>query len=453
MSDPILPVRLRRCLHTLLPGLALAASLSAQEPAAVSVASAEAEGADLVLHLNWQASPELPRKASLAVLNGSGQIVAKAGLAVPGPGLSLARLNGFLHLIPFHGPAYRLQVLGGAGRPLAPAEPLRVRLACPEPKACRFRFDLGTSAPGALVVDREMAELLDELPVQKQDLASWTAANAPHLLGDARTLVWQLDSQPNPDPGSCQCRWVFAKERSGGRCSNGDEVGLEGKFVDDASASMSSTRKAGISLRQRCWRSTPGGTDVVTVISGDDRFNLRLGRPVFSLCAAPCAPSVEYEATVVSRAFAQTVDASSGAGASARWSATLLVGGAVVLAADGEERAESPGQTNDRTQTEVWSSSTGTLPELILRSEVAAKVEVPGTAKYVLAVAGVTWRLEARGSSKCTKPEGVAAVEIGRPLFVVIPGHPKPSLAHGRETETGQIRVLSSGECPPGTLD
>ena len=62
-----------------------------------------------------------------------------------------------------------LQVLDAADRPLAPAEPLRVRLACAEPKVCRFRFDTGTSAPGALVVDWDLAELLDKLPVQKQD--------------------------------------------------------------------------------------------------------------------------------------------------------------------------------------------------------------------------------------------------------------------------------------------
>ena len=63
---------LRRCLRALLPGLALAAApLCAQEPA-VSVAGAQAEGADLVVYLNWQESPEPPHKAALAVLDATG---------------------------------------------------------------------------------------------------------------------------------------------------------------------------------------------------------------------------------------------------------------------------------------------------------------------------------------------------------------------------------------------
>ena len=136
---------------------------------------------------------------------------------------------------------------------------------------------------------------------------------------------------------------------------------------------------------------------------------------------------------------------------SARWSATLLAGGDVLFAAEDGQSAESPGRISDRTETHLWSDSTGTLPELILRSEVTAEVAVPGKAAYVLAVAGVTWRLEARGRSACTKPEGVAAVVTGLPLFGVIPGFPNPLLAHGWEPESGQIRVLSSGECPPGT--
>ncbi|HEX5716013.1 MAG TPA: hypothetical protein VF179_07630, partial [Thermoanaerobaculia bacterium] len=223
-----------------------------------------------------------------------------------------------------------------------------------------------------------------------------------------------------------------------------------GMFVHAAAASLSSARETGIALRQRCWRSMPGGAEE-TVVSGDERLSLKLGRPILSPCAAPCAPSVEYDATLVSRAFAETVTATPGAQASARWSATLLSGGTVLFAAGDEQRAASPGQVSDRTQTDLWSDSSGALPELILRSEVAAGVEVPGKASYVLAVAGVTWRLEARGSSACTKPEGIAAVAVGLPLFGVIPGFPNPSLAHGWEPESGQIRILSSGECPPGT--
>ncbi|HEX5715087.1 MAG TPA: hypothetical protein VF179_02940, partial [Thermoanaerobaculia bacterium] len=223
---------LRRCLRALLPGLALAAApLAAQEPA-VSVVGAQAEGADLVIHVLWRESPP---KAVLAVLDGAGEPVAGTGLA-PEPGLSVARLRGFLRRIPIHGPSYLLQVLDGAGRPLAPAEPLQVRLTCAEPRVCRFRFDTGTSAPGALVIDWELAGLLDALPVQKQDLAAWTAARAPQLLGDARTLVWQLESLSNPGPSPCQCRWVLATKRPAGRCGNGDELGLEGMFVHAAAA-------------------------------------------------------------------------------------------------------------------------------------------------------------------------------------------------------------------------
>ncbi len=464
MFDSIFPTRLRRCLHALVTGLVLAAaSLSAQEPGVdptitpvLSVVGAQGEGADLVVYLNWQASPELPRRATLVVLNGAGAAIAKVGLPVPGPGgLSQVRLSGFLRLIPFLGPSYQLRVLDGAGRPVAPAEPLRVRLSCTEPRMCRFRFDTGVSAPGALVVDWELAGLLDAMPIQNLDLVAWTAARAPQLLGDARTLVWQLDTQPSPGPNPCKCRWVLAYKRPHGRCGNGDELGLEGTFVSAASASISLTREAGIALEQRCWRSAPGsagGGDEVTVVSGNERFSLRLSRPILSPCEAPCAPSIRYDARLVSRAFAQVDLATAGTTASARWSATLLADGMDLFTAWDEQLVASSGVIGDRTQTDVWTDTAGGLSELILRSEVAADIEVRGRTSYILAAAGVTWRLAARGESTCTKPEGVAAAAVGLPLFAVIPGLPSPSLAHGWDPDTGQIRILSSGECPPGTV-
>ena len=457
MPDSILPVRFRRCLCVLLPALALAAlPLPAQtpeageSPAAVSVAAVQGDGADLVVYLNWQEGQEVPRRAVLVVLDGGGEPVHKAGLLVPRPGIAPVRLPGFLRLIPLQGPSYQLQVQDSAGRLLAPAEALRVRLACAEPRVCRFRFDIGISAPGALVIDRELADLLDALPVQKQDVAAWTAERAPELLGDARTLVWQLDRLEKAAPGSCQCLWVVARKRPAGRCGNGAEIGLEGVFVRSAAGSLSFSHEAGLSLQQRCWRSAPGGAEEVAVLSGAERLSLKLSRPILAPCAAPCTPTVRYEAALASRAFAEVKTADPGTEASARWSATLLSGGNVLFTADDQQHAAGPTQRNDRTQTDFWSDTAGGLNELILRSETAAEVTVPVEARYVLAVAGVTWRLEARGRSACMKPEGVSAVDAGRPLFVVLPGFPNPMLAHGWDPEGGQIRILSSSECPPG---
>ena len=53
MSDAI-----SRCACALLPGLAFAASLPAQEVAG----AVQGEGADLVLHLNWQEGPDCRRR-------------------------------------------------------------------------------------------------------------------------------------------------------------------------------------------------------------------------------------------------------------------------------------------------------------------------------------------------------------------------------------------------------
>ena len=94
-------------------------------------------------------------------------------------------------------------------------------LACAEPRVCRFRFDTGTSAPGALIAGWELAGLLDELP----PAAARRAAPAPlaqrepglarqirlcehlaedfHLFSSVPCLAHTFDASPAGGGASC----------------------------------------------------------------------------------------------------------------------------------------------------------------------------------------------------------------------------------------------------------
>ncbi len=181
-------------------------------PLAPIIKSLEADGAGLVLTVEFPLSEQPHEGVWVAQYDAAGEFVGEVFVDPGSEPESTATIPDGLRAALDRGPAFTLDLLDASRRLIEEDVAFIVRLDCAASAACTLEPVLGVAPGAASHVSADLLAVLDSLTESGEPISiEGITVQYPELAGPILDLFWQSSFQASTSE-SCECRWLLATE-------------------------------------------------------------------------------------------------------------------------------------------------------------------------------------------------------------------------------------------------